>query len=120
MSSSTSASTLASYVLDTLTRFFGPPPGRPRQDPLDELIQTVLSQNTADVNSDRAYAALVERYRADWDAVRRAPTSELADTIRHGGLAEIKAKRIQSVLNQIAERLGELDLSFLGEASIEE
>lgn len=91
----------------------GTPPPRPVQDPLDELIQTILSQNTADANSDRAYAALVQRFGRDWEAVRSVPVDELADTIRGGGLAEIKARRIQLVLNQVAERVGELDLGFL-------
>lgn len=103
-----------------LTAHYGVPPERPLQDPLSELIQTVLSQNTADVNSDRAYASLTRRYGGDWDAVRAAPVSDLADAIRHGGLAEIKAARIQGILSAVAERLGELDLAFLRSVSLEE
>jgi endonuclease-3 len=103
-----------------LTAHYGDPPERPLQDPLSELIQTVLSQNTADVNSDRAYASLTEHYGGNWDAVRAAPVSELADVIRHGGLAEIKAARIQGILNAIARQLGELDLTFLRSVSLEE
>jgi endonuclease-3 len=89
-------------------------------DPLAELIQTVLSQNTADINSDRAYASLMERFGGDWEAVRAALTSEIADAIRHGGLAEIKAARIKSILNRIVELVGELDLSFLREVPLDE
>ena len=103
-----------------LTERYGEPPPRPLQDPLSELIQTVLSQNTADVNSDRAYASLWQRYGGDWDAVRTAPVSEVADTIRSGGLADIKAARIQGILNAIVERLGELDLTFLRTVTLEE
>lgn len=102
-----------------LTAHYGDPPERPLQDPLSELIQTVLSQNTADVNSDRAYASLWQRFGGDWDAVRTAPVSEIADAIRHGGLAEIKAARIQGILNAVVEKLGELDLTFLRSVSLE-
>lgn len=111
---------LACEIDRRLEAFQGPAAPRPIQDPLDELIQTILSQNTADVNSDRAYAALVERYGRDWEAVRGAPVVEVADTIRGGGLAEIKARRIQLVLNEIADRVGELDLGFLRGISLEE
>ncbi|MSQ23609.1 MAG: endonuclease III [Chloroflexi bacterium] len=111
---------LADWVYEDLQDFYGEPAPRPLQAPLAELIQTILSQNTADSNSDRAYKALVDRYGDDWDAVRLAPVQEVADTIRHGGLAEIKARRIQSVLRQIEERLGELDLEFLHQVPLEE
>ncbi|HEY3116100.1 MAG TPA: endonuclease III, partial [Chloroflexota bacterium] len=89
---------------------YGPAPARPTQDPLAELIQTILSQNTSDLNSDRAYASLRDRYEEDWEAVRTAPIDELTDAIRMGGLPNIKAKRIQAVLEQIAERRSALDL----------
>jgi endonuclease III len=98
----------------------GPATPRPVQDPLDELIQTILSQNTADVNSDRAYAGLIARFGRDWEAVRAARVAEVADSIRGGGLADTKARRIQLVLSQILERLGELDLTFLREAPLED
>jgi len=103
-----------------LLAYYGEPAPRTLQDPLSELIQTVLSQNTADVNSDRAYASLMERFSGDWEAVRVAPTSDVADAIRHGGLAEIKAARIKSILDRIVETVGELDLGFLREMPLEE
>lgn len=90
------------------------------QDPLAELIQTILSQNTSDVNSDRAYAALRERYGEQWEAVRAAPVHELADTIRTGGLPNLKARRIKLVLDRIADRRGALDLGFLRDIPLEE
>jgi endonuclease-3 len=107
-------------VLERLTAFYGDPPPRPLQDPLSELIQTVLSQNTSDVNSDRAYGSLMQRFDGDWEAVRLAPAEAVADAIRVGGLAEIKAARIKGVLDRIAERVGELDLTFLRELPLEE
>jgi len=107
-------------VHDRLRKHYGEAPPRPLQDPLSELIQTVLSQNTADVNSDRAYASLLERFGGDWEAVRAAPVDQIADAIRHGGLAEIKAARIKSILDEIAQRAGELDLGFLRELPLDE
>jgi endonuclease-3 len=107
-------------VAQRLRAHYGEPEQRPLQDPLSELIQTVLSQNTADVNSDRAFASLVERFGGDWEAVRAAPTSVVADAIRIGGLAEIKAARIKAILDAIAERCGELDLTFLRDVPLNE
>jgi endonuclease-3 len=83
-----------------------------RGDPLGELVGTILSQHTSDVNSERAYAALVARYPT-WRAVLGADAGELAETIRGGGLAEIKARRIQAVLEEVLADRGELDLEFL-------
>ncbi|MPZ15274.1 MAG: endonuclease III [Chloroflexi bacterium] len=114
----TQLSVLSCY--ERLRAFYGDPAERALQDPLSELIQTILSQNTADVNSDRAYERLVARFDGDWEAVRRAPVEEVADAIRVGGLAGIKAGRIQRVLSQIAERATTLDLEFLRELPLEE
>jgi endonuclease-3 len=107
-------------IHDRLLGYYGQPPPRTLQDPLSELIQTVLSQNTADVNSDRAYASLMQRFGGDWDALRAAPVGEIADAIRIGGLAEIKSVRIKSILDRIVETVGELDLSFLREGPLDE
>ena len=110
----------AHNVNSVLTGYYGEPEPRPLQDPLSELIQTILSQNTADINSDRAYASLMARFGGDWEAVRAAPTSEIADAIRIGGLAEVKAVRIKAILDEIEGRLGRLDLTFLHDVSLEE
>ncbi|HEX2883132.1 MAG TPA: endonuclease III, partial [Candidatus Limnocylindria bacterium] len=76
---------------------------------------TILSQNTADTNSFRAFTALRERY-ATWDEVLAAPTDELEDVIRPGGLAPTKSRRIQHVLAEVhAATDGTWDLGFLGE-----
>jgi endonuclease III len=85
-----------------------------RSDPLDELILTVLSQHTSDLNAERAFASLRAAFD-DWDAVVRAPATKLADAIRSGGLANTKAPRIQAILREIAEREGRYDLSSLRE-----
>ena len=76
---------------------------------------TILSQNTSDTNSARAFDLLRAAY-ADWDAVLAAPTNQLADVIRPGGLANVKAPRIQAVLAEIRDATAAVpyDLSFLG------
>jgi endonuclease-3 len=81
-------------------------------DTLDELILTVLSQHTSDLNAERAFGLLRERYPT-WHAVVAAPWEEVADTIRPGGLANTKARRIQAILHEVQEREGRLDLSGL-------
>jgi len=105
---------LADVVLDRLgERYEHPTWAGPRVDAVSELVLTILSQNTADTNSFRAFTALRERY-ADWDEVLAAPTDELEDVIRAGGLAPTKSKRIQHVLAEVhAATGGTWDLSFL-------
>jgi endonuclease-3 len=104
--------TKAMQVHDLLITEYGDPPWQSRADPLSELIGTILSQNTSDLNSGRAYASLRAAFPS-WDGVRAAPLSQLADAIRCGGLADIKAARIHNVLNAIHAQRGRLDLSFL-------
>ncbi len=87
-------------VYQQLIATYGEPHWKPDGDPLGGLIGTILSQHTSDVNSERAYAQLVAAF-ADWEAVRMAPPEELAATIRCGGLANIKARRIQEVLTEL-------------------
>lgn len=99
-------------VLAALTAAYGAPQPLTMQPPLDELIQTVLSQNTSDLNTARAFAGLRSRF-SDWGAVAHAPTSEVADAIRSGGLANTKAPRIQHMLAAIHTQVGSYDLEFL-------
>ncbi len=90
-------------IVEALSLDYGRPLLQPSNDPLAELILTVLSQNTNDANSGRAFIALMSRYR-DWDDVVSAPEEELVATIRTGGLAQQKAPRIQAILRDIKER----------------
>ena len=83
-----------------------------RRAPLDSLIATVLSQNTTDSNSGRAFAQLKERF-PNWEEVAEAPPAQIAAAIRSGGLADIKARRIKRLLRRIEEDRGALDLGFL-------
>jgi endonuclease-3 len=109
----------AAQVLRLLRKEYGPRRWQPGQDPMSSLIATVLSQNTSDVNSHRAFAALVTGF-GSWESVAAADVSELARTIRAGGLADIKAARIKLILRRIAEAQGSLDLSFLNELGLAE
>ena len=77
---------------------------------------TVLSQHTSDLNAGRASDSLRARFPT-WDAVVRARPATVADAIRSGGLANVKAPRIQAILREIHDREGRYDLSFLREVS---
>jgi endonuclease-3 len=85
-----------------------------RDDPLGELILTVLSQHTSDLNAGRSFASLRARFPS-WDRVVRARTTTVADAIRSGGLADSKAPRIQAILREIRDREGGFDLTRLRE-----
>src|SRR5258708_339446 len=92
-------------IYTLLTQAYGVPEYVPDGDALGGLIATVLSQHTSDVNSVRAYEQLVRTFPT-WEAVRDAPVEDVADAIRTGGLARIKAERIQSILRDLTARLG--------------
>ena len=79
---------------------------------LDELISTILSQNTNDVNRDVAFHALKASFES-WEAVRDAGENEVIEVIRPAGLANQKGPRIQSVLKEITDQRGDLSLDFL-------
>ncbi len=95
---------------------FGPLRAPRRTKPLEELILTVLSQNTSDANSSRAYGSLRKRFPT-WDELVAAPASSVAAAIREGGLANIKAPRILAILREIRRREGRIDLSWMQTAS---
>src|SRR3954453_7099225 len=87
-------------IRDRLRAAYGKPVESPHRAPVDELILTVLSQNTNDRNRDVAYARLTAPFDS-WGAVRDAPTGEVEDAIRPGGLAPTKAVRIQEILRAL-------------------
>jgi endonuclease-3 len=101
----------AHLVHQRLLAFFGYPECNPLP-PLDELVSTILSQNTNDTNRDRAYQSLRTRF-PDWDAVRDAPEADVIDAMRSAGLANQKGPRIQHILREITALRGELSLDFL-------
>jgi len=106
-------------IHETLLKAFGEPTWRNPLPPVDELVSTILSQNTNDNNRDRAFHALRAKF-ADWESVRDANAEEVVAAIRPAGLANQKGPRIQQVLHQITEERGSLDLSFLKDLPLEE
>jgi endonuclease III len=130
---------LQDYVLEGLTRQYGEQTWEARLDPTSELILTILTQNTADTNAEKAYEALRRAYPSDrvpevhkpgigwggdglstaappdWTAVEHAPLPELIDVIRPGGLGPQKAPRLQATLRHIREQRGDYSLAFLGD-----
>ena len=98
---------------------YGSPTWREPLPILDELISTILSQNTNDTNRDRAFTKLKERF-ASWESVRDAGAEPVIEAIRSAGLANQKGPRIQKLLNQITEERGSLELSFLIDLPAEE
>ncbi len=113
------ASSKFTTVRTILETVYGPRKLRPNGDPLSELISTILSQNTSDTNTARAFRSLREAFPT-WDDVRLADTAVLIDAIRSGGLANRKAPRIQAVLRSIRERAGSGDLSLLDDLPLRE
>ena len=130
---------LQRYVIDGLTGIYGEQRWEPRLDPTSELILTILTQNTADVNAEKAFEALRTAYPSDrpaevhkpgigwggeglstapppdWSMVEHAPLPELIDVIRPGGLGPQKAPRLQATLQRIREERGDYSLAFLGD-----
>lgn len=105
-------------IHQTLLSAFGEPIWRNPLPAIDELVSTILSQNTNDVNRDKAFDALRARFPT-WEAVRDAPAEGVMDAIRPAGLANQKGPRMQQVLREITAERGSLDLSFLADWDVE-
>ena len=106
--------TRAALVRERLFKEYGQPVWRSPLPPLDELVSTILSQNTNDTNRDRAFESLRTTFPT-WEMVRDADTYAVIECIRSAGLANQKGPRIQRILQEITEEVGTLDLSFLRE-----
>ncbi|NMC55342.1 MAG: endonuclease III [Chloroflexi bacterium] len=102
----------ARQVYDRLLQYFGLPEWRDPLPAMDELVSTILSQNTNDTNRDLAFNRLRAAFPT-WEAVRDAPAEAVIDAIRPAGLANQKGPRVQQVLRQITAERGSLDLDFL-------
>ena len=98
---------------------FGEPIWRNPLPAIDELVSTILSQNTNDVNRDRGFDTLRAKFPT-WEEVRDAPENEVIEAVRIAGLANQKGPRIQKVLRQISDERGELDIEFLKEMPLDE
>ncbi|MDP9188224.1 MAG: endonuclease III [Actinomycetota bacterium] len=103
-------------IRDRLREIYGPQVNEPHGRPVAELVRTVLSQNTNDRNRDIAYTRMREAFPS-WEQVRDAPTAELEQALRPGGLHQTKAPRIQSILSELGD---EPDLDWLATAPREQ
>lgn len=110
---------LATKIHQTLIAHYGEPIWRNPLPAIDELVSTILSQNTNDINRDRAFDTLCERYPT-WELVRDADTDQVIEAIRVAGLANQKGPRIQNVLRKITELRGNINLDFLSAYSPQE
>ncbi|MBM3152023.1 MAG: endonuclease III [Chloroflexi bacterium] len=113
------AARLALQVHRRLLEHYGQPTWRNPLPPLDELVSTILSQNTNDTNRDRAFDGLRRRFPA-WEAVRDADPREVVAAIRPAGLSNQKGPRIQAALRAITAERGSLEMAFLERLPLEE
>jgi endonuclease-3 len=99
---------------------YGEPDGPWDLSGIEYLVETILSQNTNDINRDKAFENLQEKYGSDWEEVENAPHEELTETIRVAGLGPTKAERIQEALKIIREDQGDYSIEFIDDLSVEE
>lgn len=106
------STSFVNWVHRALVDHYGRPAWETTYAPVDELIGTMLSQHTSDINAQRAFDALTAAF-SSWEAVRDAPVDRLTDTIRGGGLGVVKAHRIQAVLRALTDDEGRVQLPDL-------
>jgi len=110
----------AETIYGRLIACYGQPVWQPGEDPVDELIATILSANTNDVNSGRAFDQLKAAFGDDWDAVRNAPLAAIKAAIRPAGMYNQKAPNLVAVLERIKREQGAYNLDHLAEMNVEE
>jgi len=106
-------------VIELLEQEYEPRRWQSGREPIDVLIGTILSQNTTDVNSERAFDSLLAAF-GSWEAVASAPIEHIAQAIEFGGLFRVKAVRIKQILSEIKRGRGCISLDFLSSMSISE
>ncbi len=114
-------------IIALLDAAYGTLPWRPHGDPMAELVLTLLSQNTSDTNSGRAFIRLLDAF-PDWHSILDADVKAIERAIQPGGLAPTKAPRLQAMLREIYSRRaqagarpgGSFDLSFLKEMPMDD
>ncbi len=111
--------TRAIAIHEKLIEAYGEPIWRTPLPAIDELVSTILSQNTNDINRDHGFKALRAKFPT-WEAVRDAKADDVINAIRPAGLANQKGPRIQQVLRAITEERGSLNLDFLAGLPVEE
>ena len=107
------------WIIEELSARYGIFEQKPRYNALDELIFTVLTQHTSDLNAERAFDRLRETIPT-WEEVMVADQQLIADAIFHGGMSNQKSKRIKDILASILERHGELEIEFLRDYELED
>jgi endonuclease III len=105
-------------VTNRLTQQFGELPFSDK-DPMSQLVDIILSHRTRDEQTAAAWNNLLKRF-GSWEAVRDAPTQQVQETIANVNWPEVKAPRLQTIMREITEEQGNLDLYFLCELPIEE
>ena len=106
-------------IIELLDAEYGTVPWRPHNEPVAELVLTLLSQNTSDANSGRAFIRLLDAF-PDWPSLLDADVKAIERAIQPGGLAPTKAPRLQAMLREVWSRCDSFDLSFLRERPLEE
>ncbi len=106
-------------IIKLLEREYGKRGWQPDGKPLAGLVRTILSQNTSDTNSRRAFDTLMFTF-GSWEAIASAPVEHIAYAIRVGGLSKIKAMRIKEILNQIKREQDCISLDFLNSMNASE
>ncbi len=107
------------HILDLLISEYGNRDWQPDDSPLNVLVQTILSQNTSDTNSRRAFKSLLASFPR-WEDVASAEVHQIADAIKGGGLGEIKARYIKQALGEVQRKRGRLELDFLNKLPLDE
>lgn len=110
----------ARFVQQQLLAQYGPVPWKSNEDPVDELIGTILSANTTSKNAGVAFRALQARFDGDWDRIRTAPLDAIKETIRPAGMYNQKAPRIVDALERIHTDRGEYTLDYVAEMDVRE
>ena len=106
-------------IIHELSAIYGTFKQEPRYNALDELIFTVLTQHTSDLNAEKAFDRLRQTIPT-WEEVMATDQQSIADAIYHGGMSNQKSKRIKDILADILERHGKLEIEFLRDYPLEQ
>jgi endonuclease-3 len=106
-------------ILKLLSAEYGEKRWRAGRSPVAVLVQTILSQNTSDRNSERAFKQLLASF-ASWEEIADAGVGQIREVIKAGGLGTVKARYIKQALEEIRQRQGGFELDFLGKLPVDE
>jgi endonuclease-3 len=102
------------WIIERLREAYGSPERKDPLDPLDELVLTILSQNTNDRNRDKAYSALKAIF-PDLSRIRNKDVERVEDAIRVGGLSKTKSRNIVALIGDLRAKRGKASLEHLRE-----